>query len=231
MKNKQDVVGPNESLEIHPIKEKVYGAIKEKIIDFSYKPGQQLIEQNLSNEFGVSKSPVREALHRLEGDGLVQLIPYRGAFVTSISMKEFEEIYQLREALEIYCLEKGMLSYSKEDIEKFRKIMELSKYNVERKEATKAIEDHLAFHYLLVRKMENKLIEDSYARMHTKMKRYLRIAIKVKPERITLYNTEHYRILEAMGKGNVSSAVDELRNHLSHVVESFLTDEILHVLP
>jgi len=219
----------NNKLNLYPMGQKVYEIIKGKIIDFSYKPDQQLIEQNLCAEFGVSKSPVREALQRLEGDGLVILIPYRGAYVASVLIEEFKEICQLREALEVFCLEKGMVSYSKKDIKEFKSIMELSKNKLERNEGSEAIEDHLSFHYLIVKKLNNKLIVNAYSRINNKMKRYLLFAIKVKPERIGLYNNEHYKILEAMENGNVSVAVDELRKHLSHVVETFLSDDILQI--
>jgi DNA-binding GntR family transcriptional regulator len=230
MQNTRNINRFNEDLALLPIKEKIYEIIKGKIIDFSYKPGQQLIEQNLSNKFGVSKSPVREAFQRLEGDGLVHLIPYKGAYVTALSMQEFKEICQLREALEVFCLEKGMISYSKEDIEDFKKTMELFENKLERKEEMKAIEYHFSFHYLIVKKLNNKLIENTYAKIHGKMERYLLLASKVRPKRLEVSNTEHYGILEAMENGNVSCAVDELKKHLSHVVET-LTDDILQVLP
>ena len=211
-------------------KDKIYEILKEKIIDFSFKPGQQLIEQNLCKEFGISKSPLREAFRQLEADGLVNLVPYKGVRVASMSTNELNDICQLREALEVFCLEKGINSYSNEDIEEFKALTELSRNKLEGEEKIEAFKSHLSIHYLIIKKSKNKLIEETYSKIHNKMRRYLFLAMKLKPERINVYNAEHYKILRSIEARNISSGIEELRGHLSHVNETFLADDIFDVL-
>jgi DNA-binding GntR family transcriptional regulator len=76
---------------IEPIKEKVYMILLENIVEGRMAPGEQLVEQAVAAGLGVSKSPVRDALHRLSGDGLVIGAPFKGFSVALISVKEFSE--------------------------------------------------------------------------------------------------------------------------------------------
>jgi holo-ACP synthase len=80
--------------------EKVYQRIKSDILDNKLKPGEKLIEENLANEFNVSRTPVREALKQLDQDGLITYYPRRGSVVSQISMKDAQELYEIREVLE-----------------------------------------------------------------------------------------------------------------------------------
>jgi DNA-binding GntR family transcriptional regulator len=169
-------------------------------------------------------------LRQLEADGLVNLIPYRGGYVAGMSTNELNDIGQLREALEVFCLEKGINAYSNEDIEEFKALTELSKKKLEGEEKIEAFKTHLSIHYLIIKKSKNKLIEETYAKIYNKMRRYLLLAMKLKPETINIYNADHYKILGFIEARNMSSAIEELRKHLSHVTGTFLGDDILDIL-
>ncbi|WP_019228978.1 citrate lyase holo-[acyl-carrier protein] synthase [Sedimentibacter sp. B4] len=80
--------------------ERVYQRIKSDILENKLKPGEKLIEENLANEFNVSRTPVREALKQLDQDGLITYYPRRGSVVSQISMKDAQELYEIREVLE-----------------------------------------------------------------------------------------------------------------------------------
>jgi DNA-binding GntR family transcriptional regulator len=80
--------------------EKVYQRIKSDILENKLKPGEKLIEENLATEFNVSRTPVREALKQLDQDGLITYYPRRGSVVSQISMKDAQELYEIREVLE-----------------------------------------------------------------------------------------------------------------------------------
>ena len=78
----------------------VYGALRQAILDRTFDPGEPLTEGDLSRRFGVSRTPVREALAKLERDHLVRVVPKKGAFVRSLSHDEIRDLYQVREELE-----------------------------------------------------------------------------------------------------------------------------------
>jgi DNA-binding GntR family transcriptional regulator len=79
---------------------KVYGALREAIVRRDFDPGEPLTEHDLCRRFGVSRTPVREALAKLERDQLVRVVPKKGAFVRTVSHDEIRELYEIREALE-----------------------------------------------------------------------------------------------------------------------------------
>ena len=79
--------------------EKIAAALAERIVDGSYPPGARLVEAVLSKSFGSSHGPVRDALRLLQGAGLVTILPWRGAVVSDVSVREIRELYQVRAAL------------------------------------------------------------------------------------------------------------------------------------
>jgi len=79
--------------------EKVAATLAERIVDGTYPPGSRLIEALLSKEFGLSHGPIRDALRSLQHAGLVTILPYRGAVVTDVTVREIKELYQVRAAL------------------------------------------------------------------------------------------------------------------------------------
>ncbi len=83
-----------------------YARLRELILN-EYSPGQALSEQELANLVGVSRTPIREALFRLEKDGLVTIVPRRGPFVAALTVKDIHELFEVREALELYAVRRA----------------------------------------------------------------------------------------------------------------------------
>jgi len=86
--------------------ERIVSEVKRRILGWVYPPEHPLIEESLSREFGVSRSPVREALRMLEADGFVRRIPNRGYYVRQVRLQEVADLYEVRLALELFALEK-----------------------------------------------------------------------------------------------------------------------------
>jgi DNA-binding GntR family transcriptional regulator len=179
----------SQKIEIQLLSNRVYDFIKTGIINLSYKPGEQLIERRLTAELGVSKSPIRDALQRLERENLVYMIPFKGSYVANVSKEQYEEMHQVREALEVYCLSRGLTTYTEEEI---------------------------------IQKFGNKLIENIYSNLSDKIKRYINIAEKHIPSRVKLANEEHRDLLKTIEEKDVTLAVNELKSHLSKVLDAFL---------
>ena len=83
--------------------QKAYEAVRGKIIDGNFAPGDRITEAEIAETAAVSRTPVREALHRLEAEGLIRFVPNQGAFVSSVGVTEAEEIFELRAMLESYA--------------------------------------------------------------------------------------------------------------------------------
>ena len=83
-----------------PLRDLVFEALKDAILTQKLHPGERLLESELADELGVSRTPVREAIRKLEQEGLVVMIPRKGAYVDGISLKDIHEVYEIRAALE-----------------------------------------------------------------------------------------------------------------------------------
>jgi DNA-binding GntR family transcriptional regulator len=204
------------------LSDRVYEAIKEKIISLEFQPGAQLVEKQLASELGVSKSPIRDAFQRLEQDGLVYSVPFRGCFVSDLTAEEFKEVFQLREALEIFCLEETLASYTQEEIRELRLANQAAKKELEKGSKARAFKRHLDMHALLVEKLGNHLISNIYSNIiNNKLKRYLNMGLSLK-HRVRLSNEEHKTLIEALDRRNLGLASRALKDHLSNILEEYL---------
>lgn len=127
--------------------ELTYRSIKEKLLDGTFSEGTRLTEEQLANQLGISKSPVREALNRLEAEGLVCIESRRGAYVREFSMKELNDLYEFREALELHSIAKAeitptLLSEMAASIERTKKFLAAG-------DKLKHIEEDLRFHGMI----------------------------------------------------------------------------------
>lgn len=213
--------------DIQLLKHKVYEAIKKSIIDLSLPPGKQLVEQRLAEGLGVSKSPIRDALQRLERENFVHMIPFKGSYVADVSKQQYEEMHQVREALEVYCLSRGLTTYTEEDINLFKQVMDSARKKLEKGHHSGAYSSHFYFHFLIIQKFGNKLIENIYSNLSDKIKRYINIAEKHIPSRVRLANEEHMGLLKTIEEKDVTLAVNELKSHLSKVLDAFLKCEAI----
>lgn len=210
---------------IEPIKEKVYTILLENIVEGRMAPGEQLVEQAIAAGLGVSKSPVRDALHRLNGDGLVVGAPYKGFSVAPMSTKEFRELMQVRMALELFCLDQTMDGYSASEVIEFTTYMDRAGSSLADSKDQLAQESHLDFHLLIVKKYGNELMTGIYEKNRKKLKRYLRVNIRQTPERIRISNQYHVNLLELFRKKDKTTALVELKNHFTDICEAFLSGE------
>lgn len=99
------------------LKKHVYQAIREGIVRCRYKPGDPLLEEQLSRELGVSRTPVREALRELQRNGLVRYVRGKGAFVAELSVQDVHEAFFLTRVLEVVALRVTLQRYRDEDLE------------------------------------------------------------------------------------------------------------------
>ena len=109
---------------------KVFEKIRNDILRGRYKKGDELVECTIGKELGVSRTPVREAIRQLELEGLVQLIPNKGAFVTGISARDVMDMYLIRAKLEGLCAAMAATHVTKETLDKMEEAIVLSDYYV-----------------------------------------------------------------------------------------------------
>jgi DNA-binding GntR family transcriptional regulator len=192
---------------------KAYNGIRAKILDNSYAPGQQVLESSLAEEFGVSRTPLREALIRLQQEGLVEVVPRHGMRVLPMSARDMQEIYEILAALESSAAE--MLAARKPSAKELAPL----------KAATKAMSDALKnddlkvwaqadehFHMSLIELAGNKMLSQAVATYWDRAHRARMFTLKLRPKPVNS-TKEHAQIVECIQRGDRKAAGDMYRAH------------------
>jgi len=191
------------------LREKAYRIIRNRIVTCEFSPGSPLNERELCEMICVSRTPIREALNRLEKEKLVFITSQKGATVSTITPRVIDEIYQLRDVLEPYVVSMVTPTFSAETLQRFRKRF-----------ATKSsgpYEDLVALdselHYAIISAFGNEYLNDLMGNMFTQNERIRFLSTRV-PERLGETVQEHLAIVDAMLARDTQKAADAMREHL-----------------
>ncbi|HHW91864.1 MAG TPA: GntR family transcriptional regulator [Firmicutes bacterium] len=196
----------------------LYETLKEDILLNKYKPGAELQIDKLSRKFGVSTTPIREALVRLEGDGLVVSIPNRGVQVAPISLGDVRNIYEVRRLLEPHIAKIVARHCEEEEVEAlYEKLVKLTEGPTD---LTTYINADLELHELMFRYLSNTLLKDILDQVdqHSIRVRYLveSSADELRLEVVELVTKEHLKILDAVRKRDEEKAAAATLQHLTN---------------
>jgi len=205
--------------------------LREKIITGELKAGQKLNESHLASTLGISRPPLREAFRLLEKDHMVVSIPRKGTFVTELSVKDFEEISQLREMIECFTIDL-LKEYNIKNLPKvtlsLNKALNLPMplNSVDPEQLLTRIRIILDFHTSLVESVGNARLTNIYNSISFNLARYQFIYFYISGA--AQHSLEdHKRILDLIKMGNFDQAKEELRNHIHYAVE-LVKERILH---
>lgn len=199
------------------LKDQAYAYVKNRVLDLTFPPGQPLREAALVQECGISKTPIREALIRLEQEGFVTVMPYRGAFVSDYSKNDLEEIAELRELLEGAAVRKAAESMAPEDLEEFRRITEAAQEAYEGGDTEAVVDLFDAFDDLLFAQVGNRRIAKLLSELRDHMVRIGRLTAGI-PGRIGRSLEQHQMIYDAVRKGDSEDAERLMREHVRSVM-------------
>jgi DNA-binding GntR family transcriptional regulator len=203
--------------------EEVYDSLKKSILHGKLKGGERLIEEQLAHQIGISRTPVREAFHKLERDELVTRLPKGGFAVREFTKEDVEEIFGIRSALESYAVFLATLHISPERISTLEKKIEETEKVMKSRDNDKVIRLHTEFHDLLYKSCKsNKLIE-----MINNFRDYFyryRPALLRTEKNIRDSIEDHRQMLEAMKKKNPRLVERLVRNHLRKGMEIILKE-------
>jgi len=197
------------------IKDRVYNDLKQEIITLRLAPGHPLKEQDLAARFKVSRTPVREALKTLSHEGLVEIIPQKGAFVAQLDFIVIREIYQLREALEGLA---ARLAAPRIDMQELDRIEALLKSSKDVDEVEKAGRE---LHELIIQTAGNKRLSEMVKILRSQMIRIHYFTMRI-PRRTQKSLQEHKEIISALRKKEKNLAEKVIKKHLRSSMESTL---------
>ncbi len=202
------------------LKEKSYNYIKEKIVTCEILPGDFLDEKRLVIEIGASRTPIREALNKLELEGLVQILPKKGVVVTGINLKNVVDIYQLRLLIEVNALTSYSDKIKLDVISDFKEQIKC----IENSEDLNRHDDLL--HEYFISLYENQYIDNVIENMSIQNKRTRVLTTNSSEDCLQNTITEHTEILDALLEKDFEKAKKALETHIlkskQRTIENFL---------
>lgn len=191
--------------------------LRARIMSGQLAPGSALRQEALSDELGVSRIPIREAIRLLSAEGLVDLVPHKGAFVSMISMEEVQELFDLRLRLEPWLFREASILISETDLDHAVQIVQ-SMNNVDAKEWGKLNWD---LHELLYHSAQRPTAMNIVRSLHEKTERYLRFQVVNAPIRQQA-NEEHLALIDLCRNRQGDKAKDALEQHLRDAASQIL---------
>ena len=191
--------------EFLPLRDVVYRTLRKAILRGEFQPGERLMEIMLANKLGVSRTPVREAMRQLENEGLVIMIPRKGAQVAQITSQELHDVLEVRRSLEVLAAEKACERISPEEIERLRQAEQRFVDIISSDDITAVAEADVAFHDVIYNATGNRRLIQLLNNLREQMYRFRVEHLKNKDGRRHLAE-EHRKILEAVVNQNVEDA-------------------------
>jgi DNA-binding GntR family transcriptional regulator len=204
------------------LKDVVYARIRAALVDLTIAPGEPLREAALVKQLGVSKTPIREALVRLERDGLVELTPYRGARARVYSAEDLREICELREVIEGECVRRAAHRMEPDFHAALRENIEATDKAAAAGNQRKLAELLDRFDELMLTQLRNSMLIELIDRVRLHLRRIGGIAAAM-PGRSTRSAAQHREIYDAIEQKKPALADRCFRNHLRSILDDQLT--------
>lgn len=196
--------------------DQIFEKIQEAIVCGEFPAGSKISEPELARTYGISRGPLREAIHRLEGQKLVERTAHIGARVVSLSQQQLTELYQIRENLEGLACRLAAEKIDKEQILALREVLRLHSEDPNFKQGKGYYVQHGDddFHYCIIRNCGNKILEKMLCQELYHLIRMYRIQFSNTPHRPRKALMEHLRILDAIAEGDGELAELLMRRHI-----------------
>lgn len=212
----------------YSLRGRVFHKIREDILSGQYKEHEELKEVAISEEMGVSRTPVREALRQLELEGLVQIIPNKGAYVTGITEKDVRDIYMLRSLLEGQCAKWACEHITKEQMEEMEENVYLAKFHAQKGHLEQLAELDNRFHDIMYEACDSKMLEHLLKDFHQYVLRVRKKTLN-SVDRGTASNHEHELIMEAIREKDGEKAQMLANRHMINAYDNMVKNGLSEI--
>ena len=204
------------------LEESVYLALEEEILSGKLKKGESLTETSLSARLGVSRTPLRGALHRLAEEGLIEVFPNRGAVVVGIGDEELVDIYKIRIRLEGLASAEAAKRINEQDLKRLRDSVEISEFYIAKQDADHLKELDSEFHNIIYKASGNRLLCKTLTELHRNIQFYRKRSLGV-AKRLEKSIAEHREILSAIERGDAQAADRLTSAHIEAALNNLLS--------
>jgi DNA-binding GntR family transcriptional regulator len=202
--------------------DQVYEHLSSSIIEGRIKPGQKLVENDLSKQFNISRAPLRECFRILESEGLVIINPRRGVFVRNLTREDLEDVFPVRTALESLAGRLAVPNINEKQIETFNDLIVKMEESLQKKDVKSFLHFNSAFHSVFIKASNNQVLERTLKNLGKGI--WLRIAFLYyqTPSEIDFSNKMHKEIVEAFQKKDAISVQRLIEEHIEHAKHQLL---------
>ncbi|HBE77022.1 MAG TPA: GntR family transcriptional regulator [Firmicutes bacterium] len=209
-----------------PLRELVFESLREAIISGTLGAGDRLMEIQLAEEMGVSRTPVREAIRKLELEGLVVMIPRKGAYVAGISVKDIADVFEIRCALEGLAAELASERATDEELETMERYLIKISEDIDLGDLAKVVETDTDFHTLLYKLSRNSRLTQIISNLREQIQRFRTTSLSF-PGRMKIALEEHRKIVEAISSRDGELARKLAEEHIENA-ENTMMNMIQH---
>lgn len=202
-----------------PLRDVVFNTLRQAILRGELQPGERLLEIHLASKLGVSRTPIREAIRKLELEGLVLMIPRRGAVVAEITEKSLRDVLEVRRALEELAVKLACEKIRPEEIEELKEAAKEFEEALQTKDVTVYAEADVKFHDIIYRVTDNQRLIQLLYNFREQMYRYRVEYLKREDSHETLLK-EHQYIIDSIEKGDEVRATEAMCAHIDNQVEA-----------
>ncbi|NLY75741.1 MAG: GntR family transcriptional regulator [Firmicutes bacterium] len=205
-----------------PLRELVFESLREAIISGHLRPGERLMEIQLAEEMGVSRTPVREAIRKLELEGLVVMLPRKGAYVAGLSLKDIVDVFEIRGALEGLAAELAAERINEAELEELERYLVKIAENIDKGDLEKVVATDTDFHSLLYKASRNQRLSQIINNLREQIQRFRTTSLSY-PGRMKAALEEHRKIVEAISERNGELACKLAQEHIANAENSMMS--------
>lgn len=205
----------------YSLRGRVFHKLRDDILNGKYQDYEELKEVAIGEEMGVSRTPVREAFRQLELEGLIQIVPNKGAYVTGITQKDVKDIYMIRSLLEGLSARWATANITKEQLEEMEENVYLARFHAERGHMEQMAELDNRFHEILYEACNSKILEHQLKDFHQYVLRVRKKTLS-NVKRGLESNEEHCKILEAIKAKDAGKAEQLANRHIINAYENMV---------
>lgn len=202
-----------------PLRDVVFRTLRRQILMGELKPGERLMEVKLTKKLGVSRTPVREAIHLLEIEGLANIVPRKGATVAEITEEDLQDVLEVRCALEELAVELACKRRTEEELALLKEAGDKFVLATKNGSVTDMAEKDVSFHNIIFKMTRNKRLVQMVENLSERMYRYRVEYLKNYSMHKELYR-EHNEIIECIEKNTPDEARRALKKHITNQVET-----------
>ena len=218
----------NEVNDKYSLRGRVFQKLREDILSGKYREHEELKEVAIGEELGVSRTPVREAFRQLELEGLIQIVPNRGAYVTGITAKDVKDIYMIRSLLEGLCARLATEKITKEQLEEMEENIYLADFHASKGHMDQMAELDNRFHDILYEACDSKMLEHTLRDYHQYVLRVRQKTLSTNT-RGRASNDENRQIMEAIKEKDAGRAEQLANGHILNAYENMVKNGLYEV--